>query len=599
MLVAAASLGLAVTAGAAMITTGVFSGQGAGTSFTQVLPSTLVAMIYLTAMALTASGCGLLTFFDARGESGPDSDQVRGHLMTNTSVAAGIWTVASLIGLILSYSVASEQPLWSSRFGSDLGLFVTSELGRDLLAVTVIAALTTMVLVARLRWSGYAGVALSLLGIVWLARTGHPSTAEDHETAGTAILVHVLAMVVWMGGLIQILDLHTRPTIRLRVQQTRTLVRAYSRLAGVAWVAIAVSGVLMILVQTQGVSGLSSMLDGAWGRFAAVKIAVVLILAGAGMLQRHRLVLSDGTAILPRLAVAEIAVMVIATGLGALMGRIAPPPAGPPPARAAAMPPFELVTGLSLPPAPTWPQVLLTWRLDLFALVLIASLGLLWWWRQHPLSLSAPGTRHPHRHSSLAFLTGLIVLSVVLLGPIGVYGRVLFSAFVTEHVLLLVVVGPLVSGVVASCSWGSRRNGWWLTAGSGAGAVILAALFFSPLLRWALIDHTGHMAMALLTLSLGIGGAWAVRCASRSHPRAAPALASVLLTLILAVWGGSLVMRDVLIQASFFGATGRVWRADALIDQQQAGIGLIVAAPVLGLVFWAIIRWLRPQPVGA
>jgi putative copper resistance protein D len=54
--------------------------------------------------------------------------------------------------------------------------------------------------------------------------------------------------------------------------------------------------------------------------------------------------------------------------------------------------------------------------------------------------------------------------------------------------------------------------------------------------------------------------------------------------LLLGIAGGiALRSGDALLAASWFGATGRTWRADALADQQSAGTLLLLAVVLVAV----------------
>ena len=113
------------------------------------------------------------------------------------------------------------------------------------------------------------------------------------------------------------------------------------------------------------------------------------------------------------------------------------------------------------------------------------------------------------------------------------------------------------------------------------GPLLLAACYISPpLLRAALDSHAAHLALQLLALAAGALIALAVRLAPA--PRRAWVAAVPLL--LGAVGGIALRSTERLLAASWFGATGRTWRADALADQQSAGTLVLVVVVLIALV---------------
>ena len=94
-------------------------------------------------------------------------------------------------------------------------------------------------------------------------------------------------------------------------------------------------------------------------------------------------------------------------------------------------------------PSPSFPQVLLEWRLEPIVLVGIAIAAVGW-----VALLRRVATRHPdHPHPrwrSAAFLGGLAILAIALTSPIEAYEGALFSVHMLQHMLLELVAAPLL-----------------------------------------------------------------------------------------------------------------------------------------------------------
>ena len=152
--------------------------------------------------------------------------------------AAAVTTLARGASLAFSYAIATGQPVGSDRFGSDLGVFVATELGVWLLVGLLAAAATTTV--AVLGTSALLARTVAVLASVvafTAAMTGHAAGDETHEIATSTMLVHLLAVGIWLGGLavLQVLPGRGRDDVRV--------LRGYSHLALICWIALALSGV--------------------------------------------------------------------------------------------------------------------------------------------------------------------------------------------------------------------------------------------------------------------------------------------------------------------------------------------------------------------
>lgn len=119
---------------------------------------------------------------------------------------------------------------------------------------------------------------------------------------------------------------------------------------------------------------------------------------------------------------------------------------------------------------------LLTWNFNLFltANLIAATAWYIWAVRR----VSRTGAPWPILRS-LSFFTGIVLLAIVWIGPIGAYTQVFFWAHMTQHITIMMVAGPLlvmggpVTLAFRAASPQTRRNViipilrsrtvWWLT----------------------------------------------------------------------------------------------------------------------------------------
>lgn len=517
-----------------------------------------------------------------------DADRARALLVVGT--AAGITTLARGASLALSYAIATGQPVGSPRFGSDLGVFLGTELGVWLLLALVTAAATTTVAVLGTSVGIARTVAvLAALVAFGAAMTGHAAGGETHEVGTSTMLVHLLAVGIWLGGLavLQLLPVHGRDDARV--------VRGYSHLALICWVALALSGVWALAVR---MNHPGEILTSAYVQLGLAKAVLLVVLGGLGVLQRRQIAAGFGTdartgagaharATYHRLALLELALMGLAVALAAAMSSSPPPAeAGTPPDGTAGV-----LTGYPLPPAPDLPAVLDAWRPDPFGMALTCVLVLLWW---------RPRAPHRPRGASLRLVLGAASLVLLTSGPLNVYGKVLVSAHVLQHLLLMVSVGVLVGSVAAVPDRlrALAERHWWSAAPIALlGPLLLSGAYAGPLLRSALEGHAVHLALQLLALGAGVLTVLAVRAVPGTAPRWGAGLVAALPLLLGAGAGAALLLTDSLIAASWFGATGRTWWADALADQRRAGAAVLAVVLLTAAVLapLALPRRSRPQ----
>ena len=511
-------------------------------------------------------------------------DPDRARVMIAVGVAAAITTLARGTSLAFSYAVATGQPVGSPRFGSDLGVFVATDLGIWLLIALVVAAATTTVAVlgSSVR---IARTVAALAGLIAFsaAMTGHAAGDETHEVGTSTMLIHLLAVGIWVGGL-AVLQL-----LPDRGRDDGAVVRGFSHLALICWVALALSGVWALAVR---MNHPGEILTSPYVQLGVAKAVLLLLLGGLGILQRRQIAegfeetrgpaqsaarADDGTharATYRRLALLELALMGLAVALAAAMS------SSPPPADAGTPPegPAGVLTGYPLPAMPELSTVLTAWRPDPFGIALACVLVLVWWRARAP---------HRSRAQNLRLLTGAAVLVLVTSGPLNVYGKVLVSAHVLQHVLLMLPAGVLLGsvGAVPQRLRALCDGRWWaavLLALAGPSLLIIG--YVSPFLRLALDGHAAHLALQLLALAGGVLTALTIRAV----PSTAPRWQRLLLRgspLLLGLGAGvMLLLTDSLLAASWFGATGRSWWADALADQQRAGIAVLVVVALAAVI---------------
>jgi putative membrane protein len=105
--------------------------------------------------------------------------------------------------------------------------------------------------------------------------------------------------------------------------------------------------------------------------------------------------------------------------------------------------PSEALAHGGAAPAPSFPGVLLQWRLEPVVLVGLTTAAIVWVILARRVAARHPGHPHPAWRSA-AFLAGLAVLALALVSPIEAYEGQLFSVHMLQHMLLELVAAPLL-----------------------------------------------------------------------------------------------------------------------------------------------------------
>jgi putative membrane protein len=94
-------------------------------------------------------------------------------------------------------------------------------------------------------------------------------------------------------------------------------------------------------------------------------------------------------------------------------------------------------------PAPSFPQLLLEWRMEPIVPLALATAAIAWVVLTRRVARRHPAHPHPAWRNA-AFLAGLAALAVALLSPIEAYEGELFSVHMLQHMLLELVAAPLL-----------------------------------------------------------------------------------------------------------------------------------------------------------
>ena len=531
------------------------------------------------------------------------------------AVASVVWTLAAVLRIVLSYSRTSGRRLDEPTFGPELAHFVTQiPMGRAYLAAALITALLATVCVAVSTPTGAALAAVLGLGaLVPIALTGHAAGAANHGLAVSSLWLHVAAMSLWAGGLAVLCLVGRRLGIDRQAAATR-----YSTMAGWTFALVGVSGVANGLIRIGSVADLSTP----YGQLVLVKALAFAALGLIGWVHRRRTVPAVGErpGLFWRVAVGEVLLMAAVIGVSVALAASPPPVPQEPPARPT---PVQEITGYPAPPEPTFGTWLGEWRPDiLFGVVTVAGIAVYLAW---VVRLRRRGDRWSGPRTA-SWLAGMVLFGWVTSGGPAVYGLVLFSAHMVQHMLLAMVVpiflvlgAPMTLALRAlpARTDGSRGPREWLlalvhsrwaqffsrpvvAAINFAGSMIV--FYYSPLFAFALdMDvHIGHVLMVVHFSLAGYLFANALIGIDPGAPRPTYPMRLLLLFATMAFhafFGVSIMQATSLFAADHFGRLGLPWGVDALADQQAGGAITwgIGELPTLVLAVSVAIAWARDE----
>jgi cytochrome c oxidase assembly factor CtaG len=529
---------------------------------------------------------------------------------TSAALTASVWAAAALASLLVGFAEVANLPLggagyWATLSENLLGL----ELVRLWTMEVVLAAMLAVVCALVRTRAGLAWAAvMAFVTLVPVAYTGHSSGLEGHETAVTALGIHLFAVTAWVGGLVALVML--RPHLGAALLPS---VQRFSTLALWCYVAVGLSGLLFAL---DPVEGWADLLSGYW-LLVWGKIVALVVLGGFGYAHRRWLLgrgLEDRAAFV-RLAIVESLVMGVALGLAVALSRT--PPAQAREIDSAST--VQLLTGYPEPPELSAQAWLSVWQVNwLFLIMAVLAVGL---YLAAVRRLRQRGDAWPMLRT-VAWVLGWAVFLYATQGAPGVYGRVLFSMHMVMHMALMMVI-PIFLVLGSAITLGLRsldaRSDKTLGprevllavvhsryAAVIANPVVAAVIFFGSLvgfywsgaLEFALTTHTGHVLMTVHFLLAGYAFVWSLIGTDPGPPKwPAPMRLLVLLATLAAhaFFGLALMSGTWLLAPGFFKALELSWDPDLLIDQQLGGTIAwgIGEMPTLILAMLVTLDWLR------
>lgn len=238
----------------------------------------------------------------------------------DAALAAGIWAVASIGGLIATAAVILGVPL--SHLAEHAGPAGQLSQVRALAVAVVLTAVLAVVLsgTTTLRTARLAAV-LTVAALTGPLLTGHGAidrTSLWSFLATASLVVHVVAATAWVGGLAAV----------LRYARSREAVEIFSTLALICAVTIGVTGLLTAEIHLDGRQGgwglITQWVTTGYGVLLLGKTLALAALVFIGRQHRRSALpqlTSGDPAVFRRLAVLELLVMAGTIGLAVALSR--------------------------------------------------------------------------------------------------------------------------------------------------------------------------------------------------------------------------------------------------------------------------------------
>lgn len=557
------------------------------------------------AMATTIGALVIAAFVFAES-----SKQLRTAM--NTAAAASIiWVISGLLALNFTYlNVTGTAFSFDQTQGSGFWLFVTQiELGQYLLLNLAGGVVVSILAISSQRLTSAAlTAAVAFLALVPMALTGHASGTANHGMAVNSLGLHLLAISIWVGGLIAL------TVVRYRAGVSQVEVGRFSSLALFSFGLVFLSG----LINAQLRIGTLENWMSEYGILVLLKMATLAVLGIIGAAYRRKLVasISSKPKAFWRIVGLELAIMAIAIGLAAGLSRTAPPVN---PTELVGTTPAELLTGQKLPPELTLTTFFTQFKPDLLWLVVAVSAIVAYLLGVRRLRLR--GDKWPLGRT-VSWVTGMLLLAFITSGSLNAYQEYLFSVHMVAHMLLTMAVPiflvpgapiTLLSRAVEKRSDDSRGIREWvlwavhtkyarvishpvIAAVMFAGSLVV--FYFTPIFGWSTNEHIGHEWMVLHFLITGYLFVQSIIGVDPGPHKIQFPLRIMLLIGTLAFhafFGLALMAGEGLLLPEWFGAMGRTWGPTPLEDQKIGGAIAwgIGELPTAALTIIVSVQWFR------
>ena len=532
--------------------------------------------------------------------------------------SAAVWTVASAATGFYTFLFVYQQPIaFDDRFGALLAQFLTeTEPGQAWLQTTLVAAAVTVLCFAVRNQSVLlVMLVVAVLGLIPMSDLGHTGGTDTHDAATSATWLHIVFAAIWVGGLLTLaLTARTLDSGRIVPVLAR-----YSSLAILCFTVVAASGYVSAEIRIGTLDNLASP----YGVLVLIKVGALIALGIFGIAQRRFMIArmqrddAKGRRWFWWLIAAELAFMGLASGVAAALARSVTPQTEVAASDLAEATPAQVLTGSPLPPPLTVERLFTLWNFDLVWLLVCAFL--IFFYVAGVLRLRARGDKWPVLRT-VSWVAGVLVLFYITNGGVNVYEKYLFSTHMLAHMtlgmmvpVLLVPGAPITLALrtVRKRDDGSRGVREWLMlivhsryfsilANPVVAAVLFAGslwvFYYSPLFRWATVEHVGHQWMIIHFLATGYLFVQSLIGIDPVPNRPPYPLRLVVLLATMAFhafFGLSLMTGTGLLLADWYGAMG--WGLDALADQ-QAGGGIawsVGEIPTVALAIAVAVMWSR------
>jgi len=511
------------------------------------------------------------------------------------------WIITILIFILIQIAYLLEQPISASFDLTVIRSYLTqTSIGKSYL-VQLLGVSIVLLIPLKKVLSTYISLIIALIAITAPIFQSHGTSSSHHGLAIGALVIHVIALSFWVGGLFGLTQLN-------KGQKLIALPR-FSELALWSAITVVITGAATAWTRLDSISSWQSK----YGAITILKIFLALTLIGFGALHRRWIIKSDFPSIF-RLISGEIVIMFVTVFVGSWLSTVAPP------TREVKSSQALLITGIQMPPAPTFSNVLLAYDADGLMLgLLIIAVAL---YIKGVVILRKRGDTWPVGRT-IAFALGISMVDFATSGGLGVYSHFAFSNHMMAHMFLGmiapigIVLGAPITLALRTLPQARNKDergvrGSFIALLHSKPALVMTnpvvalaifdgslfTLYFTPLFGNLMQGHSGHFFMSTHFLLAGILFFQTIIGVDPA-PRKVPHLVKIIIIFaamsIHAFFSIAIMSATTLIDNGYFVLLERPWATDLLADQKLGGaIGWAMGEiPILLALIATFLQWLR------
>ena len=524
--------------------------------------------------------------------------------------AAGIWAVAAALNILVTVADILGPPLSSAFDFTTLRSFVTQITLGQYMFFQLLVAIFVIIMLPRIhRVSGAILLLVAvLIGIIAPIFQSHSASNGSHSLAIGSLVIHVVAISLWLGGVFALAVLD--PQSRSRA------VPRFSQLALWAAIAVVISGTANAWTRLNTTE--------AWQSSFAIVVILKIVLTGVLIFfgYKHRQNISrENNLVLnltkfAKIVVIELSIMLIALALGSWLS-FNPPPIGE---SSGEFDPAIAIAGLAMPAPPSLTRLLFSFEPDGLFIGLLVLTSVLY--IRAIRILKKRGDVWP-KNRTISFFVGILTINFATSGGYGVYAYFSFSHHMVAHMFLgmiapifIILSAPITlalrtlpigrtheeRGVRGTLIAGlnSRLASFWvnpvvaLLIFDGS----LFGLYFTSLFGGMMQSHIGHFAMNIHFLLSGLLF-FHVIIGVDPNPKRVPHLFRIVILFVAmsihAFFSVALMSSSSLVDGGYFASLQRPWATDLMADQRLGGsIGWAMGEiPILLALVATFILWMR------